>query len=114
MTELSNDMYAVSRAHYGQYHFGADVTDFMSGEAVPWNEFRSLGLYGPNYQFGLNEKPLLYIYGTHFSANRFMILPAPDDDKAVSVFIRLPKAKAEKFRRGEAAFLEKYQVRDPV
>jgi len=107
-TDLFRDWMSVMTVHGPRYMF-FPITEMLKNQSVMWNEFRSIKLYD-NYRFGMDERPLFYMYGVSYTGNRFMFLDDPNDPKAVRVFIRMPKGKAKQLRKAETEFLQKYEV----
>ena len=109
LSELLTDHFCVSALHGHRYslYFGP-LMEEIRGNALCWNEFRGLKLY--EYQFGVEQRPLLYMYGMSHTGNMYMILDAPDDPDGVRVLIRLQKPKAKKLREAESECLQRYEV----
>jgi len=109
LTNLMRDTMSTLMVHGPRYQLFGTITDFLKNQSVIWNEFRSIKLYD-NYRFGMDERPLFYMYGVSYTGNRFMFLDDPDDPEGVRVFIRMPKGKAKKLRKAETDFLQKFEV----
>eukprot|EP01084_Bolivina_argentea_P134743 237569_1 len=95
-----------------KYNTWETITEATESANIMMNEFRSIKLYD-NYSFGINEKPLYYMNGTHYTIHRFMLLPSPDND-GVLVSIRMPKSKTEEFRENEKEFFDKHEEKQPL
>ena len=109
ITNFLRDFFSVIRVHGFRYSMGLTVTEILHCQFIIWNEFRSIKPY-EKYQFGLDQRPLFYMYNASYSLNRFVLLDAPDDPKGVRVIIQMPRAKAKKLKEAETAFLSKYEV----
>ena len=90
-----------------RYNVTGSVLSVLKNETILWNEFKSLKLYD-RYLFGMNDRPLLYLYGTHYTGNRFFLFESPDQDDGLIVFIKIPKGNLKKLRENEKEFFDKY------
>lgn len=70
------------------------INDYFTQKLFQSTDLRSLGLYD-NFQFGTNCVPLQYLTSSHYSFNRFMVLPLSPhcNNGGVRIYLRFMKPK---------------------